>query len=331
MESQPSVTVPVAASPPFAGDGIRYRERRTGAMVTEPIYRAKFMRWSLEDPLGRSMLALFGSRWLYSAYYGFKQRLPGSRRRIAPFVAQFGVDLTEAEQPLEAFTCFDAFFTRRLKVGARPVDADPAVLVSPGDGKITVFPDLRDETVLPIKGAQLPIAVLLGSAAAAAPFQGGSAAVLRLSPADYHRFHFPADGDAGPTTALPGRLWSVNPLSMTYHPDTLCLNKRAVTLLTTPAFGRIALVEVGAVTVGTIVQTFRPGPVRKGQEKGTFRFGGSTIVMLFEPGAVRFDADLLADAAAGFEVQVLQGSGIGRVPAEGGGSVPDGQGGGDGQ
>jgi phosphatidylserine decarboxylase len=94
-------------------------------------------------------------------------------------------------------------------------------------------------------------------------------------------------------------------------PDLFCRNKRALTLIDTDHFGRIAYVEVGAITIGSIIQTFQPGRVERGAEKGMFRYGGSTLVLLFEKGRLQFDADLLADSADGLEVKVQAGEAIG--------------------
>lgn len=301
-----SEALPSTSLPPI-------RDRRSGEFVDEPTHREADLRWSYEDPVGRIVFDRLINGWLYSAVHGLRQELPSSRAAIPRFVETFGIDMGEAERPIEAYRSFNDFFTRRLKPEARPIDPDPDVLVSSGDGKLTVYPTLADGVRLPIKGSRLPIAALLGSDAEASSFVGGAALILRLSPQNYHRFHFPADGTASPTRLFKGRYHSVNPIALAQVPDLYCHNKRTVTLLETPAFGRIALIEVGAITVGTIVQTHRPGPVTRGQEKGYFAYGGSTMVALFEPTMLVFDDDLVADSAAGIEVRVRMGERIARA------------------
>ena len=111
--------------------------------------------------------------------------------------------------------------------------------------------------------------------------------------------------------ALSRTFHSVSPLALERVPEVFHLNRRAVCELTTPHFGQIACVEVGALNVASIVQTYVPGPCQRGAEKGFFQFGGSTIALLFEPGAIAFDEDLVTDSAAGLEVHVRTGAGVG--------------------
>jgi len=237
-----------------------------------------------------------------------------SRRKIAGFVEEHGIRAEEAELPLEEYRSFNAFFTRRLRADARPFAEDPDVLCAPGDGKALVFPVVDRTVKLPAKGASFSPAALLASGDQAKRFLGGSALVLRLAPYDYHRFHFPDSGEAGAVRCLRGEYHVVNPIALACVPELLCRNKRAVTVMDSDHFGRVAYVEIGALAVASIVQTYGPGRVERGQEKGYFQFGGSTIILLFEPGAAAFDEDLVRDSAEGMEVQVLAGSRIGRRP-----------------
>jgi phosphatidylserine decarboxylase len=244
--------------------------------------------------------------------YGRLQRTRRSRRRIAGFVASLGIDLAEAERPLDAYGSLDDFFTRRLRAGARPIDPDPAHLLSPADARTLVVPRL-DGACLRVKGTQIDLDELLRDAALARRYAGGAALIARLAPADYHRFHFPDDGVASPARAIGGRLHSVHPIALAAGAPSLA-NKRTVTLLDSRGFGPLALVEVGALCVGTIVQTYRPGTVRRGDEKGIFRFGGSTVVLLAEPGRLGFDDDLVECSREGMETLVRVGTRVARRP-----------------
>jgi phosphatidylserine decarboxylase len=245
-----------------------------------------------------------------------RRRSGRSRGAVAAFAAAAGVDAGEADRPLEAYVSVDDFFTRRLRPGARPIDRDPRHLVCPGDGRLLVAPRLGAGP-LPIKGTHVDVVALLGDVALARRYVGGCAYVLRLAVADYHRFHFPDGGVASRSRAIAGRLHSVHPIALDAGAPAFA-NQRAVSVLDSDHFGRVALVEVGALTVGTIVQTYRPGRVERGAEKGTFRMGGSTIVMLLEPGAVAVDEDLVAasslDAPAPIETRVRMGTRIGSRP-----------------
>ena len=218
---------------------------------------------------------------------------------------------TKSNTPLSHYSSFNDFFIRRLKPGARPCDPDPDRLCCPADGKVLVYPQIAAEDVLPVKNNQLAARELLTEAIDPTPYHGGAALVVRLAPYDYHRFHFPADGQVGQAQWINGTYHSVNPVALARIPDVFHRNRRSVCELATPAFGRIAYIEVGAINVASIVQTYSPGPCERGQEKGFFQFGGSTVVLLFEPGAIAFDSDLVADSAAGLEVHVPTGAGVG--------------------
>ena len=300
-------------NPPTPSDRtlVRYRNRRTGQISTEQVPAERGLRFFYESPVGRLLRGpIFGNRVL-SRLLGWRQDRPWSRAQIRPFVERFGIDLDEVELPVDQYPTFNAFFARRLKPGARPFAADPDTLCCLADGKALVFPELADGVEFPIKGASVTPASLLASGADAAPFAGGSALVVRLAPPDYHRFHFPDDGRAAAARLVPGRCHSVNPIALRRVPDLFGQNRRTVTRIDTAHFGPVAYVEVGAFAVASIVQTFAPGPVARGQEKGHFQFGGSTLALLFAPGAVRFDGDLVRDSVAGLETQVRAGERVG--------------------
>lgn len=282
--------------------GATFQERVFGEVTLQLLYGT-----------GSGPLAWLVSRPPVSRLYGWLQRRPASRARIPAFVRDLGIDAAEAELPLDRYATLDDFFTRRLRSTARPIELDPARLACPCDGRALAFARVHGE--LPVKGARPSLAALLGDAALARRYEHGAALVVRLAPADYHRFHFPDDGAAGAARALGGPLHSVHPIALAAGAPSFA-NRRAVTLLESRAFGTLALVEVGALCVGTLVQTYRPGAVRRGAEKGCFRMGGSTVVLLAEPGRLRLDADLLANSAGGMETLVRMGSGVGaRLPA----------------
>ena len=257
-----------------------------------------------------------GLRWLLARWpsiskaYGWIQERPSSRKAIAPFIRTFGLDPGDFAEDPATYPHFNAFFYRKLKATARPLDPDPNRLLSPGDGKILVFPDIDDSLDLPIKGASVRLSPLLKDPGLVDRFRHGSGLVLRLAPYDYHRFHFPASGIAGPTRTLAGPLHSVHPIALGRVPGVLESNLRTLTLLESDSCGLIALLEVGAICVGSIVQTHQPGRVERGQEKGHFAFGGSTTILVAEPGMLRFDEDLVRQSAAGHEVQLKMGEGI---------------------
>ena len=267
--------------------------------------------WLHASPAGRRVrAALSRSRLLHRAV----EAAADSRlsARLVPWAARrYGIDLAEAEVPPGGFDTFNAFFTRALRPGARPVDPDPASLVSPGDGHLLVVAPLGDDVRLVVKGVASALAAVLGDAALAAEYPGGSAAILRLYVPDCHRLVFPCAGIPSAARLLSGGYHAVTPRAGNDVPF-LALNRRAVSLLETELFGRLALIDVGGFLVGSIRHLYAPGArVEKGAARSLFRFGGSTLVVVAAPGRVRFREDLVRAGARGEETRVRMGEAIG--------------------
>ena len=138
--------------------------------------------------------------------------------------------------------------------------------------------------------------------------------IARLCPTDYHRFHFSFNCIPDAPRLINGPLYSVNPIALKRNIQILSENKRVITVLNTKNFGSVLSVEVGATYVGSINQTFAPREhYAKGDEKGYFSFGGSTLVLLFEPGRIQFDQDLIDASKRKIEVRGLFGQSLGRA------------------
>jgi len=220
--------------------------------------------------------------------------------------------MSQFEIPPGGFRNFNEFFTRKLKPGARPVDRDPRNVVSPCDARLLAFTGVSAAQEFVVKGSPVRLARLLGEAELAGAYNGGTAFIYRLAPCDYHRFHFPEDGVPEPAVKIPGNLHSVNPWALESGRPILERNQRQRTLLRTD-HSVLCMVEIGALCVGSIVQTFKAGtPVVRGQEKGYFQFGGSTIVVLYEPGRVTVEEEILRRSAQGVETLVRVGRPVGR-------------------
>ncbi len=160
-----------------------------------------------------------------------------------------------------------------------------------------------------VKGQKFDLPALLGNAELAAKYADGTLVLSRLCPVDYHRFHFPAAGVPGETLQINGPLFSVSPIALRKRLSFLWQNKRTITRLETERFGTVLLLEIGATCVGTIRQTYMPGQaVEKGAEKGYFAFGGSSTITIFEPGAVKLEADLAQNSARQTELYARVGT-----------------------
>lgn len=295
----------------MTGAAVRYYDRERERLVEEKVLDEPILRWLYETRLGRRATAWFFARSAFSRLYGAYYGSRWSRRDIAPFVARFDVDTRDFEPG--PFPSFNAFFTRRLLPGRRPFAADADTMPSAAEGRVLGWRAVDGAATIPIKGMRLTAASLLGSAEEARPFSGGPGLAIRLAPQDYHRFHFVDDGVVLRAWRLGGALHAVNPIALAAMGDILCRNRRWVTLVETDRFGLLAVVEVGAMTVGRIHQHVGPGErVRRGQEKGTFEYGGSTVAILGRPGAWAPDEDILRRTAEGVETFVRVGRAVAR-------------------
>lgn len=299
---------------PAADGAVRYYDRRTGQVCTEQIYGEASLRWVYESSLGRLALEGVVKRASFSRLYGWLMSRPGSRRRIGPFLAQYGVDPAEFADPVESYRSFNDFFVRRLKPEARPIDPDPASVVFPADGRHLGFADVSDLDGIYAKGQRLSLPELFGDASLAARYERGALVISRLCPVDYHRFHFSVAGVPSAPRLVNGPLYSVNPIALRRRIGILAENKRVLTRLVSESVGEALILEVGATNVGSIVQTAQPGAaVVKGAEKGYFAFGGSMTMVFFEPGRVRFDESLVEQSRNGLESYARMGERLGTV------------------
>ena len=294
-------------------DTIEFFNRYSDRIETERVYGLGWLRFIYGNPLGLLTLELVAKRAWFSRWYGWRMNRPASRAKIAPFIAEYGLDVGEFQKRPEEFASFNDFFYRQLKPGARPVDAAPESLVFPADGRHLGLPDLSRVDGIFVKGQRFDLATLVGDAALAERFRHGAAVMSRLCPVDYHRFHFPAAGVPSEPRLINGPLYSVSPLALRRNVAYLWQNKRVLTQLETRDFGLVLLLEIGATNVGSIVQTFTPGKaVAKGEEKGCFEFGGSSTIVLFEPGRVKLADDLVANTQQCRELYARVGDRLGR-------------------
>lgn len=284
-------------------------------IVEEKVYGEDFMRLFYGHPTGAAFTTKFlVNRWM-SNVYGAYNDSGASKHKVEDFAKALNIDLNECEKDISEYGSFNEFFARRLKPEARPIDGDPKNFVSPGDGRLLVFPSIDEDTISFVKWAPIKLMELFNkNHALVERYRGGSCGVLRLCPADYHRFHFPVAGKAGVTKTVPGFLHSVSPYALEQKIPVFCLNKRTICSLESDEFGKVLLMEVGAMFVGSIVQTYRTGTnVSRGDEKGYFKFGGSTTIFFAEAGKMVFDSDLVQNSERCIETVVRMGERIARL------------------
>ena len=240
---------------------------------------------------------------------GRKYDDPASTSQIAGFINFHQLDMGEVLLPTHEFKNFNEFFYRKLKPTARPCSApdDSHIIVSPADCRSVVFNRMEEAQRIWVKGREFSTERLLGNAYPndAKRYRNGSLGIMRLAPQDYHRFHIPVDGIMGEPKLIEGEYYTVNPMAIRSALDVYGENIRVCVPIDSVSHGRVMVVCVGAMMVGSTVITRKPGErVKRAEELGYFKFGGSTLLLLFEPGVMKFDDDLVANSNGALETLV---------------------------
>lgn len=224
------------------------------------------------------------------------------------------IDVAEMKYPLEHFKTFNEFFTRELKLGARPIACMDRhdIAVCAADSRLTAFKSVEDSMRFWIKGRKFSIEGLVGKDLSET-FVNGTLVIFRLAPQDYHRFHVPVSGTIDRFVDMPGWLYTVNPIAVnSKYCNVFTENKRVVSVISTAEFGKVAFVAIGATMVGSVTFLKKEGDlVQKGDEFGYFSFGGSTVICVFEKDVLQIDEDLLANSARSIETLVSVGMTLG--------------------
>lgn len=281
-------------------------------MRREEVLGDGMLRLAYLSPLrGILRWPLFGTS-LLSRLSGWYANSRISKKKIEPTIRQLDIDMSQFLVPEGGFASFNDFFCRHLQPGARLFDMTDNAVCSPADSRIKVWQNLPDGICLPVKGRQFTVADLLGAPGAeyAPRFAGGSLCICRLCPADYHRYHFPFEGKIIRSWSMKGRYHSVNPLALACNIAVFDQNVREITMLDLGKAGLCAYIEVGAFGVASINPTKMDGEFAKGDEKGYFTFGGSTVILVFEPNKIAFDQDLIDNSANNIESLIKCGEHI---------------------
>jgi phosphatidylserine decarboxylase len=244
-----------------------------------------------------------------SVKQGIKYDDPASKNEIQKFIQFHQLDMSEVLLPVDHFKNFNEFFYRQLKPDARPCSApdNPRIIVSPADCRSVVFNKIDEATRIWVKGREFSIERLLGNTYPedSKRYTNGALGIFRLAPQDYHRFHIPVDGIMGVPKTIEGEYYTVNPMAIRSALDVYGENVRIVVPIDSVAHGRVMVVCVGAMMVGSTIITRRAGEhVARAEELGYFKFGGSTLLVLFEPGTMKFDDDLVDNSQGALETLV---------------------------
>ena len=266
------------------------------------------LRFLYEKKAGRGLLKLAASRPV-SVMAGRFMDSPLSKPLIKPFARKNGIDMADY-LPVE-YGCFNAFFCRPIRKNLRPIPDEAASFMAPCDGLLSAY-RITDGLVLPIKQSRYTVADLLGNDPAAADFRDGVCLVFRLCVQHYHRYAFADNGVIRAKRFLPGELHTVRPIALSALP-VFTRNCREYTVMDTENFGRLAQIEVGAMLVGRVENYKGTGVTfRRGEEKGRFLYGGSTVVVLLEKDRVQLDEAMFENTAQGLETPVQLGEVLGK-------------------
>lgn len=291
---------------------IQVYNRKNKKYEVEKVAGGNYIKWSYESPIGKSFTELLIKKKLFSKLYGAYCDTSLSKKKISKFIKDFNIDMNISSNTIDDFNNFNDFFVRSLKEEARPISKDNNLLISPGDGRLLAYENISVDKLIQVKGIHYSLSELIEDNDLAMDYEGGTCLVLRLCPTDYHRFHFVDSGIPLENHFIKGNYYSVNPVALERIPKLYCQNKREWSVFKSDNFGDILHIEVGATCVGTIIQSYTVNKrVNKGDEKGYFKFGGSTTILLFKKDSVKIDEDIINQSNLGYETMVLMGESIG--------------------
>mgnify|MGYP003952948819 CR=1 FL=1 len=294
---------------------IKYYNREKKTTEIEKVYGDSGIKWLYRSFLGKCLSKVL-IKPMPSRIYGKYQNSPLSQRKIGTFIENFDIDLSEfipetgcsQDAP---YSNFNSFFIRKFKTGKREFVGNKNILGAPCEARYFAYHSIDEDQEIPVKGKYLNARSILKDDRWEQVFKDGPVLLARLCPVDYHRFHFPDNGKLIDYYNISGKLHSVNPLALKTKGDIFATNEREISILQTENFGKIGYVEVGAMMVGKIVQSFEKDTFQKGEEKGYFLFGGSTVIVFGEKGKWIPDADILENTSKGIETFIKLGRSTG--------------------
>lgn len=227
---------------------------------------------------------------------------------IDSFIQKHNISMKEFER--RQYRSYNQFFTRKIKSKYRPINTKPANFIAPCDGRVSIYP-IYLNSVFQIKNSRYNIASLLRNKKLASEYAGGYCVILRLTVEDYHRYCYIDDAVKGKNHPICGKFFTVHPAILGKE-NIYKENAREYCILQTKNFGKVIQMEVGALLVGKIHNYHREAIVSRGEEKGRFEFGGSTVVLLVQREQVAFDDDILKNTRDGYETKISMGEVIGK-------------------
>lgn len=286
-------------------------DRQSKKVIEENAIKVGGLLFLYKTVTGKLLTNLLLKRRFVSTAYGRVMKSKRSLKQIPQFIKHYDIDVNEIKRPLNSFVSFNDFFVRELKPGARPIDMTAEHLISPADSRLLIL-DLSKAEQLPVKGYWYHLNDLVKDEKLANEFADGWCFIYRLAPSDYHRYGYIDDGKQDKVVKINGILHSVNRIALAETPAVMTKNYRELTVLHTENFGPVVHIEVGALFVGKVIQhQYGAYTFKRGEEKGLFEFGGSTVIQLFKKDAVKPDADIIEQSVKGIETLVKIGEKVG--------------------
>lgn len=279
--------------------------RPAGRFETENEYGDAALNFLYNNRLGQFLLRNVVIKPTASKLFSLYERSRWSRRQISPFIEKHGIDMSPFKQASE-YRCFDDFFTRKKSIEISKAATD---LVSVADARLSAY-IISDDLKLMVKHGLYALEDIMEGPISES-YSGGTCLLFRLAPSDYHRFIFFDDGFVLDEKDIPGVLHTVRDVSAGHN--IYCKNSRHITRIVTQHCGEVIYLEVGALCVGRITQTHSNGNHLRGEEKGFFSYGGSSIVLLFERNRIEVSEDIAECSEKGIEAKVCAGETIGRI------------------
>lgn len=287
----------------------RIYDRKNKRFYEDKQFGGTALKFLYGNVLGRVILKLFIAGKGYSRYNARKNSTEASKAKIAPFIAEYGIDMSDFEE--RGFTSFADFFTRQIKEGKRPFSREKGELIAVADSKLLCY-RITEDGRIPIKNSVYTASEIIG-ARLPEGFGGGYCLVFRLTVDDYHHYCFFDSGRTLRERYIEGRLHTVSPISGKRY-KVFAENCRSVSYIETENFGKCFQIEIGALLVG-LINNRKVRSFGRGEEKGYFEMGGSTCVVMLKKGCVTIDEDILENSRKGIETKVLMGETIGRKAA----------------
>lgn len=267
---------------------------------------SKIIKFLYENTCGRLILKVVSARW-FSSFIGFFLNTKLSTIFIKRFIKKNCINMNDYET--KEYTSYNDFFKRKIRTEKRTIDYNNSSFISPADAKLCIY-NIDNDSRFNIKNSSYTVADLIQDDTLAKEYIGGYCLIFRLTVDNYHRYIYLDDGYKNGNTFIKGKLYTVQPIALKRY-NIYKYNSREYTILNTRSFDKVIQVEVGATIVGKINNYHEKYTFKKGEEKGTFEFGGSTIVLLIKKDIVDFDDEILKNSQMGYETIVSLGEKIG--------------------